>query len=239
MFNVNKRRILFLVFILTIFIGINMYIYNFYVLPNMELLAKKKAQFDVANDKLQKLLLDKSKIQDIQKETQKLNTQLENMDKLIPYGIDTPQLVYDFYNYCIKCGVKGGTISFQLDESQSQVDKNTSDKKAAGDKPPEKTKKFGKLEITLTISGNKKNIFDFLYNVNDITGRRINVKSIRLSHEGSQINKSLQDQNTDILYGEIIFYHYIQIDDKQVQNLKQYEFFDNTVGFDTIPDMFK
>ncbi|MEY7999868.1 type 4a pilus biogenesis protein PilO [Clostridium sp. Mt-5] len=233
----NKRDLMILIAIL--FIGFNYIIYNYFTSNKLKEIDKAKSTYISREDKLKNLKTVKKSIEGKREELKKLKQETSVFDSMVPSQIDTPQLIYDFYNKCKLSGVNGQKISFQLL-------KENNDNKSNGN--------FHTLIIDLQISGSKAGVENFIKNLSSTTRRKLNVKSISITSKGENENQE-ESSNTDTsalggdgstkpedeLFSEIIFYQYIQGDgSSKVETPDNYVFYDSRKqGFNSISDMFK
>jgi type IV pilus assembly protein PilO len=165
---------------------------------------------------------------------------------MVPKIVDTPQLIYDFYNQCSLYNITDSRINFELLDSTEVGNSN-----------------FHRLEVDLKIEANKQDVEKFIENLNSITSRRLNVKEIKMylpSYEdttkgengSSEVDDSestdlfednfIEDsyfEDSDLLGAEIIFNEYIKGDYKTIYP-KNYVFYNSEKeGFGSISDMFK
>lgn len=239
----NKRDLMILIAIL--FIGFNYVIYTYFITYKLDTVKQAKNKYALKTKELNSLKAKKKSIETKQQELKKLRQETSSFNSMVPTQIDTPQLIYDFYNGCKSFGVNGQNISFELLNGDSSS--NSSD--------------FHTLIIDLKITGNKANIENFMRNLNTVTKRKLNVKSITIgSSDDEEVNndelkssdeevstdnsnKSVDNvkKNGDELPGEIIFYQYVQgsgSSNTKVPN--NYVFYDSQKqGFNSIADMFK
>lgn len=264
----EKSRSAIIISFLLVFIIINFCLYKFYIEPSIETLNNKKVEYEEKTNKVEKLIAEKNEIEKLEIEIGKLKNEIKEIDKLVPHSADTPQMIYDFYNACEKYNVSGETISFEINEEEKEKeDKTISNTEEKGNEE-NNTNKFRKLEIKLDIVGEKENLFKFISNINNITERKINVKTINIgSYEKAESNNEeiSQDENKSVddileeiddiqnqvigngndisnnpgLETEITFYYYIQLDEKAEKELKEYEFYKKPMGFNNVFDMFK
>lgn len=318
----KQKKILMLLMVL-VFLMINYIVYNFYFKGKLEQVKNDKAHYIYIINKIDNIENEQAKLKKIEVYNEKLKRDVKILDIIAPKYIDTPQLAYDFYLSCLKFGVKGEELKFQLDDEN--VNKNSS-KNSETDSSNNKNSQgnnLKKLTVDLKISGNKNNIEKYLKNLHNITQRRLNVKTVvvslngyedkqqekssgvdkttynyknngitLLSNNGKYIadgggiltnediesgtstensghnfldnfnnkleNSNSMDSNTqnqdinidnsldnfmdkdlDNIQANIVFYQYIQGDGESFDNSKRYDFSNESLGFDSIADMFK
>lgn len=190
----NKEKKLEIFLAILIFLLINYATYRYFFFSRYNNLLAQKEEFTQKWEKVKKLKLTEKKIEGIKKENEKLKKDIELMNKLTSNQIDTPQLIYDFYYSCIKYGINGEEMKFDLLPSDNK------DEEQSANKIEEKNKKDGnsskekdnsseinyisddivRLSITLKVNGDKYKIEKYINNLNSITERKLNVKSVRL-----------------------------------------------------------
>ncbi|AGY76856.1 type 4a pilus biogenesis protein PilO [Clostridium autoethanogenum] len=239
----NKRDLMILIAIL--FIGFNYVIYTYYITYKLDTVKQAKNKYSLKTKELNSLKAKKKSIETKQQELKKLRQETSSFDSMVPTQIDTPQLIYDFYNGCKSFGVNGENISFELLNGDSSSSSNN----------------FHTLIIDLKITGNKANIENFMRNLNTVTKRKLNVKSITIgSSDDEEVNngelkssdKEVSTDNSnkpvdnakkngDELPGEIIFYQYVQGSGNSNTKVPNSYIFYNSQkqGFNSIADMFK
>lgn len=247
----NKRDIVVLLVLLTFLI--NYIFYSNVISPKLNSLKESKNKYNQLQEKINTAINLKIKEKSIKQEVEKLTKETEKLSVLTPNSIDTPQLIYDFYNYCKKHGVVGDTIEFQLEDdkqgeqTQEELDSKTQETNQDNQNQQQSTEKenLKVLDITLDVYCSKEKLDEFLNNLNDITTRRLNIKSITIS-QPTQINtvvneENVIDEHTQKIQGKlpvkIVFLQYIYLDGKNYKN--NYDFFNIKLGFDKIGDIFK
>lgn len=270
----NKKKIGIIIAIVIVFAMINGVTYKLYAMPKIATLNSQKKDYDVKKKKADDLIIKKNSIAKIEDEIIKLKDETKDIDQLVPYSVDTPQLIYGFYTACKKYNLVGKTISFEINSNTTgatsttgtasttgttattaTTDKTSTTDAAATKDTATKDSKFTKLEIKLTVVGKSADLVKFLDNIDSITERRINVKNIKITafvednkdaadtktNTNLKSNATLQPSQigSDLLNAEFEFYHYVQIDETQASKIKEYEFYNNPVGFKNISDMFK
>ncbi|MFA9396696.1 MAG: hypothetical protein ACERKV_00325 [Clostridiaceae bacterium] len=259
----NKKKVEILVFVLIVFVAINYGVYNYVLLPYEDKVVEAKEAYQA------KILLQEQK-ENEKAEYESLKAELEEManypaelDELTAEAIDTPQLIYDFYNYCKKYEVNGGELVFDLAGVQLQSENG---ELSSVNQEEQETKKVLKMTIGLTADGETAKMDKFLRNLNSITDRKINVFSIELTadttesvvllpddlvntepeydEDGNPVSQDLTDielpdsEVTKNLEANIVFYQYIMLDSEQADKLKTYDFYHEDIGFDSIEDLF-
>ncbi|WP_416175895.1 hypothetical protein [Clostridium sp.] len=240
----NKRDLMILIAI--IFIGVNYIIYTYFIKSQLDYVNETKQNYALKQKKLNDLENEKKSIDIKKKEIEDLKKQVVSYDVMVPKIVDTPQLIYDFYNQCSLYNITDSRINFELLDSTEVGNSN-----------------FHRLEVDLKIEANKQDVEKFIENLNSITSRRLNVKEIKMylpSYEdttkgengSSEVDDSestdlfedsdLEDsyfEDSDLLGAEITFNEYIKGDYKTVYP-KNYVFYDSEKeGFGSISDMFK
>ena len=274
----NKKELI--VLILLLFIGANYLIYHYYLVPLQNKLVLEKKKYTQALALGNETNSKNNKLKQLQQTQEKLKNDSATLETLTVKEIDTPQLIYDFYNSCKKYGITGDDVSFDLngtaDQSQSsntvsqqntnqQTGNNSQNTNNASDKSKSGNKLL-KLSITLNVNGDNDNMENYIRNLNTITNRKLNVKSIELKSIGTQnvsINPSTLTQlpqitgsnstvqstpqlpqvqvtpGTSRLSATIVFYQYLLTDGKEISNKDSYDFYHENIGFDSIAKMFK
>lgn len=229
----DKNKIELLILIAIITFGINYGVYSLYLTPQYEKISDAKIKYENAKIKLADLKNKSKQWQSLKEENEKLKESTANLDVMAPKDIDTPRLIYDFYQACNKFGITGEDVSFQL-ASEKTSDNN----KASGSTNQEL--QLLNLSITLTISGESNKVEEFLKNINTITSRKLNVKSISLSTKDVKSMTSVRTQviKSQYLSAAIVFTQYIQVDGLSNGSARSYDFYDQKVGFDNISDIF-
>lgn len=208
----RKWTIIFL--IILAFLSINYVGYEYLFLPRYNNLLDKKEEFITKEEKVKKLKETEKKITKIKEDNEKLKKDIQLMDKLTSNQIDTPQLIYDFYYSCIKYGINGEEMKFDLlpsnDTDNGGSTQKVEEKKKEDTKKEDESNSKGKsnfseakyisdgivrLSITLTVNGDKYKIEKYINNLNNITERKLNVKSIRLFSK-TEKEKSAEDTSS-------------------------------------------
>lgn len=237
----NKGMITFL--IIAIALSLNYLVYQYIFLPKYNDLKAIKTEYTNKENKLEELVIIKTNIEKVKSENQVLKKSIEEIDKLIATEIDTPQLVYDFYESCKKYSIQGEEVKFFLGSKESSKDGEEVEKK----EEENEKENIVRLEILLKVNGEKNNIENYIRNLDKITKRRLNVNNIRLSskevEDGStasnEPNESITLIRSDYIEAEIGFYHYLRLSDEEMKEIQKYDFYPNTIGFDSIPAMFR
>lgn len=235
----NKSKIELLLLIALLFLGANYGIYSYYLKPNYEKALNEKNRYLDKKRYLDKLNSDKSNLVNLKKEAETLKIESSKLNDLIIKQLDTPQIVYDFYNACLKYKISGKSLKFELN--------NNSKDKSTNLKENFKDVSLVKLSIYLKIDGEKNNIENFIRNLNSITGIHLSVKNVSLKSNAYIIdNKNVNipiEENSQIskdnISADIIFYQYLLLDGTEYNNLKKYDFFNGADGFNSISDMIK
>lgn len=203
--------------VILIFLGINCVGYKYFFLPRYKNLLERKEEFTSKEEKIKKLKATEKKITKTKEENEKLKKDIQLMDKLTSNQIDTPQLIYDFYYSCIKYGINGEEIKFDLLPSNDTDNEENTNK--IEDKKKENIKKedlsnskeksnsseanyisdgIVRLSINLMVNGDKYKIEKYINNLNSITERKLNVKSIELSSKTEKEKNKEENNNKDI-----------------------------------------
>lgn len=198
----NKRQIIILICLLA-FIA-NYSIYTYYINPRLQKIIDLKKSYEQKLNKLNSLEKEKASIHSLKENVSNLKVESEKLDDMAPREIDTPKLIYDFYNFCRLYGVTGDSIKFQL-EATSETENNNENTDTNNNNNSEKNSDLVLVSLTidLSIKGNKQNIGNMLNNLNSITDRKLNVKNIVLApaemqqseegHQNNNINGNSQD----------------------------------------------
>ncbi|WP_058952988.1 type 4a pilus biogenesis protein PilO [Clostridium tyrobutyricum] len=239
----NKRDLMILMVI--IFIGINYAVYTYFIKNQLHNLNSAENKYLTTQKDLDALENKQESINVKAEEIKTLKQKTAVLDTMAPKNVNTPQLIYDFYTNCKKFGITGRSISFQLLNSQSG-------------------NSFHTLTINLKISGNREKIESFIKNLDGITDRKINVKSITIyipdyentskyddsstgndsiniwnNADSRDINSAENSKASNIVGGEIVFYEYIQGNGNS-KYPDNYVFYDSEKeGLNSIADMFK
>lgn len=256
----KTKKVLLLIFL--IFFLANYLLYIRIISLKIDNLNSSKMKYAENEERIEKYIQSKGKLDKIEAEIEELSEKTAQLNKLTVYNIDTPQLIYEFYNYCNEYGVYGDIIEFQLkensDSSNNQTDQtsNTLNNTNANDTQNETNKssqislkgnneiqgeKLLKLSIDLSVYCTPAKLDAYLGNLNKITSRMLNVEVIdivKVSENNDMINDTSNLKNGDLKV-DIKFSHYLIDDGKYHTNDNNYEFFDAKVGFDKIGDMFK
>lgn len=178
----NKKDLMILIGI--IFIGINYGTYTYFISEEMKSVQAFKNNYITQEEKLSEMEVKKETIKQRKKEIEKLKKETINFNRNVPTKVNTPQLIYDFYTACQKYKVTGESISFQLLDNEDNGSSQSNDEGLSN------TNVYA-LTITLKVTGYKIDIETFIKNLNSITERRLNVKSIKLAA------LDLEDRNED------------------------------------------
>lgn len=198
----NKKKIGTIIAIVIVFVMINGVTYKLYAIPKIVALNSQKKDYDVKKKKADDLIIKKNSIEKIEDEISKLQDETKDIDQLVPYTVDTPQLIYGFYTACKKYNLVGKTISFEINSDTTGATSETGTADTTGTTGTTSTtdptnaaanttasttasttkdSKFTKLEIKLTVVGKSADLVKFLDNIDSITERRINVKNIKIT----------------------------------------------------------
>lgn len=204
MMDKNKRQIIILICLLA-FIA-NYSVYTYYVAPQLGKIESLKKTYEQKVNKLNLLQKEKARIDSLKKNVAELKVESEKLDTMAPREIDTPKLIYDFYNFCKLYGVTGESVKFQLQEGSQPQSANgkESTKKSTTNNNSVKNSNLTLISFTidLSVKGNKGNIGNMLNNLNTITDRKLNVKNIVLAtadiqqNNGDNENSSIDEGNT-------------------------------------------
>lgn len=217
----NRSIVIFLIIIIAL--PLNYLLYQYIFLPKYSELKSVEEDYKKKESKLEELIKIKGSIDKEKEENQVLKKEAEEIEKLIAREIDTPQLVYDFYKSCQDYDISGEEVKFSLAELE-----------------PGKEEDITTLEIILKVNGEKSKIEKYIKSLDKITQRKLNVKSIRLSSRGlGGENEGLLLLRGNNIESEITFYHYMKLTNEEVNKLKEYKFYPNIIGFDSIPAMFR
>ena len=208
----NKRDLMILIAIL--FIGVNYASYTYFIKTQLNSAEQAKNKYINQKQELSNIKSKKQSIYIKQKEVDELKQNTADFDNIVPVKVDTPKLIYDFYNGCQASGVTGQSISFQLlnssssgtsGETSEESDDNTNNETNTNE--DNSKGKFYTLTIDLKITGNKANVENFIKGLSNITDRKINVKSITISSleisndESDGQNQSSQNNIPDNVIG--------------------------------------
>ena len=193
----TKKQILLLVIIIVA--GICYAINEYIISPEKLLILQKTKQIQEDMQKLDLLRSKSSEVVKLSEEVAKLKQVDASIDKVTVKNIDTPRLIYDFYNSCKKYGIKGENLVFQLGdinkgeiarENTSNYSSDTTNQNINNSAPTtNKTEDISKskvitdllkLTIELKVSGDKNRVEKYIRSLNTLTTRKINVKSIKL-----------------------------------------------------------
>lgn len=246
----NKKEIILLIII--VFIGINYAIYAYLINTSLVSLKNKQMEFNEKKQELITLERKKLSIVRLQKELEKSKVDAAALDRLAPFNIDTPQLIYDFYTYCKKYNVIGENLTFQLLPSGNTTSQGVNVAPSTVNTPSPQVNntisaikkdnfQLASLSININVSGAKTNIELFLKNLDHITSRKLNVANITLTMKSSSqaVNNKLILTKGDTIEAQITFNQYVQSDEKKHLIYKKYNFYNSKTGYGTISDMFK
>lgn len=240
----DKKKIEIIVLILLIAFGVNYSFYSYYFVPRHDELKSLEIKYNEKKDKITLLRAKKVELQKVKEENDKLKSELGDFDTNYPKAIDTPQLIYDFYISLQKYGLTGTDISFSQDKNALPVQgQNTDKNNTQGTAKSESTNATGEmaaLSINLKLYGSISNIEAYVRNIDTITERKLNIKSVNISSRdtGAKVLLGQAASVSRIYSADIVFNHYIQLDNSNEALMKEYEFYDSKIGFDKITDMF-
>ncbi|WP_411682448.1 hypothetical protein [Clostridium thailandense] len=181
-----------MILISILFVGVNYVIYTYFIKNELNSVNQARNKYMTQKQKLSDIKAKKQTIDTKKKELEKLKQKTANFDNMVPVKIDTPQLIYDFYNGCKLYGVTGQNISFQLlgnnnssnnpnVSSNSNGNNNVNSSNNINRQDTQNNQKFYSLTIDLKITGDKGNVESFIKNLGVITKRMLNIKSISIS----------------------------------------------------------
>ena len=262
----TKKQIL--LFIIIIIVGVGYVINEYIMAPKKLLIQEKSIQLEADKQKLNLLTSMISDVSSLNEEVAKLKKEAESIEEVTVKDINTPQLIFDFYNSCKDHGIKGENLVFQLADGDTNVDETTSEATDITDENAdenqtevvtegvttentnndiskiEATSSLLKLTIDLKVSGDKDKVEDYIRSLTTLTSRKINVKSIKLEATVAEtITDEATGEETDQLTNEvnadISFNQYIFSNDEEIIRLKNYSFYDENIGYSNFADMFK
>lgn len=169
----NKRDLMILIAI--IFIGINYATYTYFISQKMKSTEAFKNNYIAQAEKLSEMEVKKETIKQRKKEIEKLKKDTASFSSKIPSKVNTPELIYDFYTACQKYKVIGDSVSFQL------LDNSEADKTDKSEDESLSNANVYTLTISLKVTGHKIDMETFIKNLNTITKRKLNIKSIALA----------------------------------------------------------
>ncbi|BAH06067.1 hypothetical protein [Clostridium kluyveri] len=198
----NKRDLMILIALL--FVGINYASYTYFIKAQLNSVEQAKNKYITRKKELSSIKLKQQSIHTKEKEIEKLKQETADFDSMVPVKVDTPKLIYDFYNGCKSSGVTGQSISFELlneednsgDENSNNASNTTDNKDSTTSQNNQDSGKFYTLSINLKVTGNKSNIENFIKGLKTITERKLNVKSITISTQNS-ITSGSSNNGTD------------------------------------------
>jgi hypothetical protein len=237
----DKNKIELIILMIIIAFGINYGIHSFYFSPQLEGIKNAKVQYDKARMRLDELKVKSKQAKQHSEENEKIKEEITKLDKLAPKAIDTPQLIYEIYTACINYGITGENLNLQLvngkgTDNKEGVPNSTGAAKNTG---AVQEPKLLTLTVILTASGEKTRIEEFVKNVENIASRKLNVKSISLTLKDSAgASKNTAVGKAEYLSTEIILNQYIQEDISSASGPKNYDFYNEKIGFDKISDIF-
>lgn len=174
----NKNQKEYIAFIILVTVILNYAFYNFCLGPDLRTLNEKKISYNNTKQTLDKIEAQSKNLNSLNKELQKMKAQISSIDAEIPKNnINTPQLVYDFYNSCKKYNLDGSLIKFQLDNKSASTSGSGSTSGNSANLPVG----LERLTFELKASGNKSDAESFIRNLSNITSRTIAVESISLT----------------------------------------------------------
>lgn len=254
----KKKKDIILLIVLTAFL-VNYIIYYYIVDNRLYSLRQKQNKYIELEEKINNLVQLSNKEQQLKKEIDLLSEQTRSIEKNIPYNIDTPQLLYDFYNYCKNHNVKGDNIEFQLDNTQNNTESNenitnslaintsnqnsnlTVNNVSHNNKTESNKLEIKKLNIILRVYSPRNQLDEFLKDLDKVTQRKLNISSIKISSGENSAENNLDDavNSKNMIAVEVVFYQYIFYDGTEHKNENSYPFFNIKTGFDSISDMIK
>ncbi|APM38493.1 hypothetical protein [Clostridium kluyveri] len=204
----NKRDLMILIALL--FVGVNYASYTYFIKPQLNSVEQAKNKYITRKKELSSIKLKQQSIHTKEKEIEKLKQETADFDSMVPVKVDTPKLIYDFYNGCKLSGITGQSISFQLLNGEDNSGENTDNTSNITDNEDSTTSqnnqvsgKFYTLSINLKVTGNKSNIENFIKGLKTITERKLNVKSIIIyTPNGITSGSSNNDTDTQNLFPE-------------------------------------
>lgn len=197
----NKRDLMILIALL--FVGVNYASYTYFIKAQLNSVEQAKNKYITLKKELSSIKLKQQSIHTKEKEIEKLKQETADFDSMVPVKVDTPKLIYDFYNGCKLSGITGQSISFQLLNEEGNSGENTDNTSNTTDNKDSTTSqnnqvsgKFYTLSINLKVTGNKSNIENFIKGLKTITERKLNVKSITI-YTPNGITSGSSNNNTD------------------------------------------
>jgi type IV pilus assembly protein PilO len=239
----DKNKIELIALILIITLGINYGAYSLYLIPHYQKVKEAKVKYETAIARLADLRKKSNQAKQLKADNEKLKEAVAKLEEMAPKDIDTPSLIYEFYRAVSRFGITGEDVSFQLNTEKSSTVSQNSNAGAGNSANNAGTTNLEPqlltLGITLRVSGESSRIEEFLKNIDTITSRRLNVKSVTLSvKEISTVIKGKPEAKVQNLVAVIVFNQYILVDGSGKGSNRDYEFFDEKIGFDKIFDIF-
>lgn len=200
-----------------LFIILNVLIFNLYLSKRFVLVKESRVKYVEKKKRIEKYIEDEKKLPAYQKEVNKLKEGSIEILNMTSYNIDTPQLIYDFYNYCKKYGARGESITFKIDPRTGMdlIEKSNSKEKVL------------KFRIELNAVANKNVVDNFIDNFDKITKRTLALEEIDITSSGEQEKLNIS------------FSQYILFDGEGHELPDSYSFYDVQIGFDSIAKMLK
>lgn len=237
----KKEKVEQIILMILVFCGLNYMLYSFYFKGQFEQLTAEKNKYNNAKDKVTELRFKKVQVNNLIEENEKLKSDHEKLDELIPAALDTPQIIYDFYTACKKYSVTGENLEFkrviqegtQIAQEGNEASANNSETVSQG---------YEIIEIKLSFSGKKSKVEEFIKKLDKITSSKLDVQRIAIAAklpEAADLSDTANQIADEILEGEVTFAQYIQKSETDGTASVEYDFYNVSLGFDKIADMFE
>lgn len=177
----DKKKFETIIFIILVAVGINYVLYAYYVEPQRGEIKTASDAYDKLKEEVAEESINKERLNDLKNDAAEKKKQAYSTN-IIFQDTDNQTIIKEFYAACKQYGVKGDTLQFAFKDTSSADTNSPSASGSLGDISTNNDLTGIQTNlITLTLSGEKGKIENFINHVRQISKRKLLINSIQLN----------------------------------------------------------
>lgn len=180
----DKKKLETIIFSILVAAGINYAVYAYYVEPQKGEIKTAKEAYNKLKGEVTEESLNQKNLEDLKKEAAEKKKQTDSTN-LIFQDTDNQTMIKEFYGACKQYGVKGDTLAFVFQENAAANTSGSSDSDSSASLVDTSTNNtLAGIQahlITLTLSGEKGKVENFINHVRQVSQRRLLITRIQMN----------------------------------------------------------
>lgn len=182
----DKKKAETAVLIVLMAIMINYGLYTYYVKPAYEEVKAAQQFYNNVDNEVGKLEQKSRDLTQLKKRVEEEKKSM-NSSTLLSTAFDNQTIIKEFYNACKQYGIEGSTLQFSKGTAEGGNVENSQSSQASGGNTQdnasqnESMQKLMSQTITLTISGDKGKVENFIENIRKVSQRKLLVSGVNIT----------------------------------------------------------